>query len=159
MRPAPPESIRYSLRQITTGAIDSMISTGTLFTPLGNAVADKPSLLGRAPVPRAWNESTLNGVPPATLSLTPCPPRSCGTHSADAPSAGAPLVSAWRRQPNTTSGSMWPITWRMATAQGRGAFKIEPSGALTVIGASEPALFGMPGATRHFTPNAVYAVV
>ena len=31
----------------------------------------------------------------------------------------------------------------------------EPSGALTVIGASEPALFGTSGATRHFTPKAV----
>jgi hypothetical protein len=47
------------------------------------------------------------------------------------------------------------MTWRIATAHGRGAFKIDPSGALTVIGASEPALFGTAGATRHFTPKDV----
>ena len=49
--PAPPESVRYSLLQISTGAIVSVISTGTLRTPLGKAVAESPSSLGRAPVP------------------------------------------------------------------------------------------------------------
>ena len=99
------------------------------------------------------------GVPSVAVSLTPWPPRSWGIHSAEAPSAGAPFASAWCRQPNTTSGSMCPITCRIATAQGRGAFRIDPSGALTVIGASEPALLGTAGATRHLTPNDVYAVV
>ena len=61
----------------------------------------------------------------------------------------------WCRQPNTTSGSMWPTVCRAATARGRLTLSRQPSGALAVIGASEPALFGTSGATRHFTPNAV----
>ena len=49
--PSPAESGRYSLRQIMRGAAFSVISTGVLRTPEGNAVQDRPSLLGLAPVP------------------------------------------------------------------------------------------------------------
>ena len=52
-----------------------------------------------------------------------------------------------------TAEDVEPMTWRMATAAGLGALRIEPSGASTVIGASEPALFGIEGAMIHFTPN------
>ena len=61
----------------------------------------------------------------------------------------------WCRQPNTVSGSIWPTVWRAATARGRFTFSKQPSGAVAVIGAKEPALFGTSGATRHLTPNAV----
>jgi hypothetical protein len=44
-RPMPPESVRSSLRQITSGVIASVASTGTLRTPEGNGVALKPVLL------------------------------------------------------------------------------------------------------------------
>ena len=57
--PAPPESWRYSLLQTSTGALVSVISTGTLRTPLGKAVALRPSSLGRAPVPPEWKPVTL----------------------------------------------------------------------------------------------------
>src|SRR5258705_11687474 len=76
--PAPPESVRYSEDHISTVAMVSVISTGTLRTPLGKAVADRPSSLGRAPVPPEWNDVTLNGVAfcstavsPSTLHLPP----------------------------------------------------------------------------------------
>ena len=52
-----------------------------------------------------------------------------------------------------TSGSIWPITWRVATAQGGGALRIEPAGAVTRTGASEPALFGMAPPTTQRTPK------
>ena len=57
--PAPPESWRYSFDQTTRGASVSVISTGTFFTPLGKAVALRPSEEGRAPVPPEWNDITL----------------------------------------------------------------------------------------------------
>ena len=60
--PAPPESWRYSLRQTTIGDTASLTSIGTFLTPLGKAVADSPSLPGRAPVPPAWKLMTLNGM-------------------------------------------------------------------------------------------------
>src|SRR5437773_4857780 len=49
--PAPPESVRNSFFQISTGASVSVISTATLRTPVGKAVALSPSERGRAPVP------------------------------------------------------------------------------------------------------------
>ena len=53
----------------------------------------------------------------------------------------------------TTSGSIWPMTWRAVTAQGRGAFRMHPSGAVTRTVASEPALFGIVAPTMQRTPN------
>ena len=77
--PGPPESVRYSLRQNTTGEIASVTSTGTLLTPLGNPVADSPSLPGRAPAPPEWKLSTVNGSASATSagshSTRPGPPK------------------------------------------------------------------------------------
>ena len=76
-------------------------------------------------------------------------------HRHDVPSAGTRSGMIWRRQPNTTSGSIWPMTWREATALGFGAFRMQPSGAETVSGSSEPALFGMCVATTQPRPNTV----
>src|ERR1700682_2826343 len=130
-------------------------------TPDGNAVALSPSLVGRAPAPPQWKMTVLNAcrsfasVPSSTSSTSEPPPKICGFHSDDAPSAGAPPAITPCRQPETTSGSIWPTVWRAATGQGRFTLSTQPSGALTVIGASDPALFGTSGATRHLTPNAV----
>ncbi len=128
-------------------------------TPDGNAVALSPSLVGRAPAPPQWKITVLNSgsalasVPSSTSSTSDPPPKICGFHSDEAPSAGTGIT--WWRQPNTTSGSIWPTVWRAATGHGRFTLSTQPSGALTLIGASEPALFGTSGATRHLTPNAV----
>src|SRR5260370_27291856 len=157
--PAPPESVRYSLDHTSTGAMVSVISTGTLRTPLGKAVADRPSSLGLAPVPPEWNDVTLNGVAfcstagsPSTL---PMPPISRTFHRQDLPSAGTPCGSACCRQPNTTSGSIWPMMLRAATGAGCLAFRMQPSGAVTRMVASDAALLGTCGATMHLTPNEV----
>ena len=50
---------------------------------------------------------------------------------------------------------MWPTVWRAATAHGRLTLRMQPSGALTVSGAREPALLGTSGATTHLMPKAV----
>ena len=44
------------------------------------------------------------------------------------PSAGTRSGTAWRRQPNITSGSIWPMTWREATGAGFGAFRMRALG-------------------------------
>ena len=130
-------------------------------TPDGNAVALRPSFSGRAPAPPQWKITVENSgsvfasVPSSTSSTSEPPPKICGFHSDDAPSAGTPPGMTCCRQPNTTSGSIWPTVWRAATGHGRLTLSTQPSGALTVIGSSEPALFGTSGATRHLTPNAV----
>ena len=43
---------------------------------------------------------------------------------------------------------------RATTAAGGKALTMVFGGAVTVMGASEPWLFGIAGATRHFTPHA-----
>ncbi len=155
--PAPPESWRYSFFQITIGEIVSLTSAGTLRTPLGKAVADRPSRPGRAPVPPAWKLMMLKAmaftVSAGSPSTLPGPPVAERFHRHEAPSAGTPPPSAWCRQPNITSGSIWPVTWRAATGEGCLAFRMQPSGALMRITSSEPSLFGTLGATMHFTPN------
>src|ERR1700730_6967677 len=139
--PGPPESWRYSLRQTMTGDTASVTSIGTFLTPLGKAVGDSPSLLGRAPVPRAWKPMELEGmaftVSAGSPSVRPGPPRANRFHRHEVPSAGTPPPSAWCRQPNITSGNICPVTWR----------------GVTRITDSEPSLFGTLGATMHFTPN------
>jgi hypothetical protein len=60
--PGPPESGRNSFFQNTSGAMVSVISTGTLRTPLGKAVALSPSSDGRAPVPPEWKPVASNAV-------------------------------------------------------------------------------------------------
>ena len=72
-----------------------------------------------------------------------------------APSAGTLSRSGSAKQPNTSSGSIWPMRWRAVTGRGRSGLTMLSSGAETVTTSSEPALFGMPGATMHFTPNEV----
>jgi hypothetical protein len=47
------------------------------------------------------------------------------------------------------------MTWREATGAGFSAFRMQPSGAETVSGRSEPALFGMRAATMQPRPNTV----
>jgi hypothetical protein len=140
---------------MTIGAIVSLISTGVFLTPEGKAVAESPSLPGRPPVPPAWNmEIAKAGALRAPCpSAIPWPPRSVGIHRQDVPSAGTRPSLACSRQPSMTSGSIWPITWRVATAQGGGALRIEPAGAVTLTGASEPALFGTPPPTTQRTPK------
>ena len=146
------------MRQITTGEIVSVISIGMQRTRLGKAVADMPSWRGRAPVPPAMMPITVKRVMSVRCwvpGAMPGPPNSGMPHRLAAPSAGVPPPSAWCRQPNITSGSIWPTAWRAVTALGRGACRIEPSGALTVTVASEPALFRIAGPTMQRTPNAV----
>ena len=71
----------------------------------------------------------------------------------EAPSAGTGPGSVWCRHPSTRSGMNCPMVWRMATGAGNGALTMQPSGALTTKGASEPALFGMSGPTTQRIPN------
>ena len=132
---------RNSFRQNTIGVMASLTSTGMPRTPLGKAVALKPSLVGRAPVPPLLNcsISKLGTSPTSPLSPdTDGPPRSCTFQSEADPSAGQPASMTWCRQPRTVSGNRWPMMWRAATAYGRCTFKMQPSGAEKVIGSSEP---------------------
>ena len=76
-------------------------------------------------------------------------------HRHEVPSAGTREGAACRNAPNTTSGSICPITWREATGAGFAAFRMQPSGADTVSGARLPALFGTREATTQPSPNAV----
>ena len=76
-------------------------------------------------------------------------------HRQDAPSAGTRSGTTCARHPNTTSGSIWPMMWRAQTAAGYGALRIEPSGALTANGASDPALLGIVGETTQLRPKLV----
>ena len=143
------------------GATVSVASAGMVRTPLGKAVAESPSFVGRAPAPPELKRATSNSggskaaLRRASLSIAVAPPRNCTIQSEAAPSAGTRSGIAWCRQPNTRSGSMWPMTWRAATGQGRGTLRMEPSGADTVSGASEPALLGMSLATMHLRPKLV----
>ena len=61
----------------------------------------------------------------------PCRPSARTFHRHDVPSAGTPSVMACCRQPNTTSGSNWPMTLRAATGAGCWALRMQPSGAVT----------------------------
>ena len=85
----------------------------------------------------------------------PWPAPSLIVQRLDVPSAGTIPGSACSMQPKTTSGSMWPMVERATTAAGCGALTIVFSGAVTRIASSVPALFGMRGATTHFTPKEV----
>ena len=68
-------------------------------------------------------------------------------HRHEVPSAGTRSGMIWRRQPNTTSGSIWPMTWRMHDRRGLRRIEDAALGADTVSGPSEPALFGI--CARH----------
>src|SRR5258708_23983955 len=157
--PAPPESVRYSLDQIRFGARVAVIAPGALRPPLGKAVALSPSASGRAPVPPEWKDMTLNGVAFASSagspSTRPGPPIRRRFHRHEVPSAGTPPGRAWIRQPNITSGSLWPIVERAATGAGCLAFRMQPSGAVVRMVASDAALLGTLGATMHLMPKLV----
>jgi hypothetical protein len=44
-----------------------------------------------------------------------------------------------------------PIVWRPAEGAGGTAFRMQPTGAATVIGSVAPSLLGSLGVVRHFT--------
>ena len=140
----------------------SFTSTGVFRTPDGKAVASSPSFPGRPPVPPVWNVFIANSGPPLSSRsspVMPCPPRRTGFHRHEVPSAGTRSGMTWPRHPSTTSGSIWPMTWRPVTAHGCGALRIVPTGAVTRTGASEPALFGMREPMTQRTPKLAYASV
>ena len=148
--PGPPESGRSSFLQITAGPACSVASTGMVITPEGKAVASSPSRPGRAPEPPELKSRSSARRASAGASA-PGWSESWKLHSAPAPSAGTRSGRSWSSAPNTTSGTMWPMTWRSATGAGGRAFTIVPSGAVTVKGASDPALLGTSGATAHLS--------
>ena len=92
--PAPPVSDASSFRQMTIGATISVASAGMVRTPLGKAVAESPSFVGRAPAPPELKRATSNSggsnaaLRRASLSIAVAPPRSCTIQSEAAPSAG-----------------------------------------------------------------------
>ena len=192
--PAPPESGRSSLRQMTIGPTCSVASTDMVRTPLGKAVALSPSRRGRAPVPPLLNIKISAGgrsrpppssaAPPGEPALSAGAPLSPWAPLPEAPPPGAPLperapappgaatarAPAWKfhsapepsagtmsgktsaRAPRHRSVTKWPITWRTDTGSGGRALRMHPAGALTVNGASEAALLGVPGASAHSRP-------
>ena len=189
--PAPPESGRSSLRQMTMGPTCSVASTDMVRTPLGKAVALSPSRRGRAPVPPLLNIKISAGgrsrppgapLPEAPPPKAPLPearapsPESAPAlpgaplpeaappgeptarapawkfHSAPEPSAGTTSGRTSARAPRHRSVTKWPITWRTDTGSGGRALRMHPAGALTVNGASEAALLGVPGASAHSRP-------
>ena len=119
-------------------------------------MAESPSLPGRAPVPPVWKGLTTKGSEPpyGWVPVRPGPPSSTGFQRQEAPSAGTdPGSMACSRHPSTTSGSIWPMAWRAATAAGGGAFRMDPLGAPTEIVLSDPALLGTSEPTTQRTPK------
>src|ERR1700693_2752032 len=104
--------MRYSLRRIRSGDIASVTSTGTLRTPLGNAVADRPSLPGRAPVPPEWNDITLKTrafiISAESASIWLEPPKANRFHRQEVASAGNWAFRDWLRHPINRSGRVGP---------------------------------------------------
>lgn len=92
------------------GAPDSITSTGMARTPLGNAVPDSPSWAGRAPLPPLLKKTVSKDSPGAFPPSLARRPRNCTLHRQDEPSAGTRPGNACARHPNTTSGSIWPMT-------------------------------------------------
>ena len=114
-RPAPPEPSASSRRRKRSGDCASVISTGIAPTPLGKAVVDRPSLAGRAPMPPMPIEITLKRVASGFAPSICGPPERPRIHMLPAPSAGTLPRSGSSKQPNTSSGSIWPMTWRAVT--------------------------------------------
>ena len=67
-----------------------MISTGTLRTPDGKGVADRPSRPGRAPAPPEWKVVTMNGRLLPIVPVMPWPAPSFRFQRLQVPSAGTP---------------------------------------------------------------------
>src|SRR5260370_22777656 len=80
-------------------------------------------------------------------------------HRHDVPSAGTRSGTTWRRQPKVTSGSIWPMTWREATALGLCALRIVSAAPDTVSGSSASPLFGICVAPTQPPPKTRGAVV
>src|SRR6185437_9900546 len=87
---------------------------------------------------------------PGSPSTRPGPPIAKRFHRQDVPSAGTWPLSAPCRQPIMRSGSIWPVMWRVATGSGCLAFRMQFSGALTVITDNEPSLLGTFGREDDF---------
>ena len=113
-------------------------------TPLGNAVALRPSSEGRAPVPPLLNMRISRGGSPEAGSVARA--LTWKFHRAPAPSAGTTSGSVSAMAPRHRSVTKWPMTWRTATGSGCFALRMQPSGALTVKAASEAWLDGISGA-------------
>src|SRR5262249_15976015 len=122
----------YSLRRITSGPVVSITSTGDEATPLGKAVVDRPSAVGRAPVPPAEKKTLTKRSRPA--------PRTVVSQIPPAPSAITRPGRTRSRAPKTACGMEWPAIWRGATAGGKRQLKIDPSGAVTDTGRKLPSL-------------------
>jgi hypothetical protein len=141
-------------RSVTrSGALLSVISTGIPMTPLGNAVAESPSLFVRAPIPPAA-DIVNEKEPPAGSD-----PRNCVSQMFAAPSATTlpPMTGASALM--MAIGRKWPMMCRAASGAGHVALRMLPGGALTVTGRREPVLFGMSAPMRQLIAYVVYACV
>ncbi len=91
-----------------------MTSIGTAATPVGYAVADRPSLCDRAPTPPAYvNIEVTNGRPSG------CAPWTCIVQTAAAPSAMTDSGSTWASAVSSGIGRNMPTTWRGCTVPAR----------------------------------------
>ena len=127
VRPAPPESGRSSFLQKISGvialgdldrrALDARRVGGSRQPVLASAA--RRCRRWRSP---PWRSRSCRRVARALW------PRTLRFHRQEVPSAGTRSGIAWRRQPNTTSGSIWPMTWRDATGAGFGALRIAALG-------------------------------
>ena len=79
--------------------IASVISTGTLRTPDGKGVADRPSRRGRAPAPPEWKLSSMKAGPFVSGPVMPGPAPMRMFHRFDVPSAGTLPGIAWLSAP------------------------------------------------------------
>ena len=61
--------------------------------------------------------------------------------------------SAWARQPKTQSASIWPITWRAVTGDGRVGSTQVPGSVTRSKQESEPILLGTCGAITALRPK------
>ena len=86
--PAPPESIRYSFFQMTSGVVASLTSVEVVLTPDGNAVVDSPSFATRAPVPPLKIGLVTKDSARTLPVADPGASMNTGFHMQDAPSAG-----------------------------------------------------------------------
>ena len=82
---------------MTSGAMVSVISTGTLRTPDGKGVADRPSSVGRAPAPPEWKVVTMKGRLLPIVPVMPWPAPSFRFQRLLVPSAGTLPGSTWCR--------------------------------------------------------------
>src|SRR5437899_9423133 len=124
-----------------------MTSTGVPRTPDGNAVAERPSFVARAPVAPEEKKTYVKGAPRSSCPATWMP------QMLAEPSAITRAGSALPRAPAMTCGRKWPTTCLAATAAGRLTLRIEPSGAVMRSGRNAPSLFGTSGLTMTFTPR------